>query len=351
MDYLPSKKFVMPVVSMLVVIFAGYFVRLIWTSPAKIAEIPQKNSVNGADYAKALAEANADTDNDNLMNWEEILWGTDILKADTDGDGTSDGDEIKAGRDPLVAGKETANPPSALSGGGKWTDALQKPEAVAVLSDGSTETLNYTQQFAAKFANSYFALKGAAGGEALTDKTKGALAQGMANEVTKSAASYADVYTEKDLKISQFAGVKTYLSDLSDAFERNFQNVTEMEVPFVTAMAKSGDFSQAGKLDVNITAYKKMAEYLKNAEVPSAYAKTHLTILNIMNNTAIAVEMLKQTKEDPLLAAVGIQFYYNQTGRSQQFFVDLFKQTLADGIDFADGQQGTFFNKYFVKQN
>ncbi|MDO8522734.1 MAG: hypothetical protein Q7S12_00395 [bacterium] len=346
MDYLPSKKFVMPVVSILVIILAGYFVHLIWTSVAKTTETSQKKSVAGADYAKALADAGADSDNDNLKNWEEVLWSTDVLKADTDGDGTSDGDEIKASRDPLIAGKEVAPP-----AGGGWTDAFQKPETLAVKSGDGTITLNYTQQFAATFANSYFALKGAAGGEALTDQTKEALANGMVKEVEKSAASYKDVYTEKDLKISQFAGVRTYLADLSDAFEKNFQNVTEMEVSFVTAMAKSGDFSQVGKLDENIAAYKRMVEYLKKREAPSAYAKIHLALLNIMNNTAIAVDMLKQTKEDPLLASVGIQFYYNQAGRGQQFFLDLDKQTKADGIDLADGQEGTFFNRYFVKQN
>ena len=58
MDYLPSKKFVMPVVSILVVIFAGYFVRLIWTSPAKIAETSQKNTVNSADYGIFFQEFN-----------------------------------------------------------------------------------------------------------------------------------------------------------------------------------------------------------------------------------------------------------------------------------------------------
>ncbi len=41
------------------------------------------------------SDANADIDNDNLLNFEEILYNTDINNSDTDGDGISDGNEIK----------------------------------------------------------------------------------------------------------------------------------------------------------------------------------------------------------------------------------------------------------------
>lgn len=344
MDYLPSKKFVSSVATLLVIVLAGYFAHYVWISKTT-THAPQKNKVSDANYTKSLAEANADTDNDSLKNWEESLWRTDPLRADTDGDGTSDGDEVKVGRDPLVIGKENSK------GSGAWTDQLSKPELLTINSGASTMTLNFTQQMAAQFANTYFAVKGSAGDQPLTDVTKASLANGISKEVEKKAASYQDIYTEKDLKISQFAGVRTYLSDLSDAFDKIFKNVTELELQFVTSAAQSGDTSQIGKLDANITAYKKMAEYLKNREVPAAYAKTHLILLNLMNNTAVAVDLLKHIKDDPMSATIGVKLYYNQITATQNFFLELYKQTQADGIDFADGQEGTFFNKYFVKKS
>ncbi len=43
----------------------------------------------------------ADSDGDLLKNWEEVIYGTNLLLADTDGGGESDGAEAAGGRDPL----------------------------------------------------------------------------------------------------------------------------------------------------------------------------------------------------------------------------------------------------------
>jgi hypothetical protein len=43
----------------------------------------------------------ADSDGDLLKNWEEVIYGTNLLVADTDGGGESDGAEAAGGRDPL----------------------------------------------------------------------------------------------------------------------------------------------------------------------------------------------------------------------------------------------------------
>ncbi len=44
-----------------------------------------------------------DSDNDDLTDAEELLYGTDPYNWDTDGDGISDGDEVANGTNPLVA--------------------------------------------------------------------------------------------------------------------------------------------------------------------------------------------------------------------------------------------------------
>ena len=42
-----------------------------------------------------------DTDEDELPDWEEKLYGTDMNNSDTDGDGATDGEEIRLGRNPV----------------------------------------------------------------------------------------------------------------------------------------------------------------------------------------------------------------------------------------------------------
>ncbi|PID83266.1 hypothetical protein CSB11_01880 [Candidatus Campbellbacteria bacterium] len=42
-----------------------------------------------------------DTDNDGLLDWQEIIYKTDIDNPDSDGDGINDGDEVRDGTNPL----------------------------------------------------------------------------------------------------------------------------------------------------------------------------------------------------------------------------------------------------------
>ena len=44
-----------------------------------------------------------DSDNDGLLDEEEIEYGTDPMNPDSDGDGFYDGDEVLGGHDPLDA--------------------------------------------------------------------------------------------------------------------------------------------------------------------------------------------------------------------------------------------------------
>jgi hypothetical protein len=61
----------------------------------------------------------ADTDKDELPDWEEVVRGTDPENPDTDGDGTPDGEEVGLGRDPLKPGPndKVVNPITILRPG------------------------------------------------------------------------------------------------------------------------------------------------------------------------------------------------------------------------------------------
>ena len=65
---------------------------------------PTEESIVANINLASLKNAELDSDNDGLKDWEETLWKTDPNNKDTDADGTTDGDEIATNRDPLTPG-------------------------------------------------------------------------------------------------------------------------------------------------------------------------------------------------------------------------------------------------------
>src|SRR3989338_1415814 len=334
MGYLPSKNFIAIVSSAIVVVFAGYFSSFVW----KIGRAPKiivQNTVQSDQ--KPADNVSEDTDGDGLKNWEEVLWKTNINKTDTDDDGMPDAEEIAEGRDPVIKRELLAS--------GAWSDALKKPEEI--MSDGPGKLNTLTENLAMEFANGYFSTKQAAGGQSLNTSTKSSIANALSLSVEQGVASYADIYSKKDVKISESADPKKYLNRLGAALDENFKNIDGMEVQIAAVSAQTGQYEELAKLDPYLEAYKKTVGFLVKESVPPSYADLHLMILNSMNNTGLAVENLKLIKADPFRSLIGVQLYYREIARARQFFGSLKTQTEKDKITFGLADTGSFFNQYF----
>lgn len=73
---------------------------------AVIADIEEAQDIANNIKEKEVLDnqEESDTDNDGLLDWQELLYGTDSEIADTDGDGMSDGEEVQKSRSPIIFG-------------------------------------------------------------------------------------------------------------------------------------------------------------------------------------------------------------------------------------------------------
>ena len=97
--YLPSRKIY------ILIILAIISTTIITVLLYEKKEIPiEINDIN-LNYISTSTWSKIDTDGDKdgVLDWQEMLYGTDKNKADTDNDGTNDIEEIKNNRDPLKA--------------------------------------------------------------------------------------------------------------------------------------------------------------------------------------------------------------------------------------------------------
>ena len=339
LDYLPSKNFVKAVGSIITILVVGWLVLYVWDLGKNSAGDPDVTSGEEIE-----AEANKDTDNDGLLDWEEALWKTNPEIMDTDGDGTSDGDEVKIGRDPRTVGVC----PSTSSGQTKTcTDKLQSPEEISKNKNSDGENTTFTAKIAEEFGKNYFAGKGVVGGEALSASAQESLADSIALGIEQGIAAYQDIFKKEDVKTSPTLDAKTYLNKLGGAFSKNFKNVSGSELDIISIIVSGEHFKDVKLFNPMIEAYKNMTFYLQKETAPETYAGLHLSAMNIMQNTLFAIRSIKEIEEDPAKAIVGMRLYMKESERTEEFLKNLKKQVEKDKITFAENDGGYFFNKYF----
>lgn len=321
----------------------GWLVLYIWDkgkSAYSTSNVPQKTS------DLFLANAEKDTDNDGLKDWEEELWRTDLIKIDSDGDGASDGEEVKAGRNPKITGI-CPEQPEQIEG---CTDKLQSPEEITK-KNNSNSTQTFTAKIAEDFGKNYFAGKGLVSGGSLSASAQQSLADSIALGIEQGTAAYQDIFKKEDIKISKSLEPKEYLNKLGNGFSKNFSAIGGKNIPteldIINLIISDEHFKNTKLFDPLIEAYKNMSSYLQKEIVPESYAELHLEMLNIMQNTLFAIRNMKEIEEDPAKAIVGIRLYAKESERTEEFLKKLKSQVEKDKIKFTEQEGGWFFMKYF----
>ena len=318
MGYLPSKNFIALVSAALVILFTGWFVSLVWNSAPETPKIASQAAATS--FLAAYQDANRDTDGDGLKDWEEILWKTDPNKADTDGDGISDREEIK--------------------------ESLKTTEQTKKSAEAEPQTL--TGRIAQKFALEYLTTQGASGGNP-DDFQKKSLSESLMTSLAKDALIFKDQFSAGDLATSKDVSAKSYLNELGAFLDKNFSGLKETEAGILDDAVSNSNFGGLKKLDAYISAYKKAVEFLNppagGEKVPENYASSHLELMNILNNTAIAVSYMQATEKDPAKGLIGLSIYFNQIPRAANFTKSIKARIKADALEFKPAEGGYHFVK------
>jgi len=326
MGYLPSKNFIALVFAALVILFTGWFVSLVWNSAPETSKSVSQTAATS--FLAAYEDADRDTDNDGLKDWEEILWKTDSNKADTDGDGTNDGEEIKLGRDPAMAGPN---------------DKLKKTEEAPKTGTVAPQTL--TDRIAQKFAVEYLTTQGASGGNPDVFQKK-SLSESLMTSLAKDALTFKDQFETLDVAINKDIPAKSYLNELGAFLDKNFAGLKDSEIEILDEAISDEKFEELQKLATYVSAYKKAVDFLKKEKVPAAYVPLHLELMNILNNTAIAVSYMQATEKDPAKGLVGLSLYFKQVERIPNFSKPIQAQIKKDALVFKPAEGGYHFAKY-----
>ena len=294
-------------------------------------KIGQKETISQKGGLTQITEAQLDSDNDGLKDWEEKLWGTDPNNPDTDGDGVKDGEELKQGRDPLKPG-----PDDKLA---QFQSLPKEPEPTF------SSPKNLTEELARQLIVQYFSQKGKGETPAISPDN---LAKDILSQ--SEGRTLKDEFSEKDL--NKFIeptkeNKKIYLNRLGEILENNFKNIKGNEFEILNESLAKGKEEELEKLVPYISAYQKTVSDLQNLIVPENknYISLHLLLMNIMNNLEKSVAAMKLVFQDQLKMVLGMNWYLDEAVRWKKFEEDFRILAVKDGIVFGKNEGGAFIVK------
>jgi len=297
-SFLPSKKFVIFIGS--VIALGG----LVWGGGVLLAKKTTYEKSHDAAALRAGTSTEdfytADADDDGIYDWEEGLWGTDPRDKDSDDDGTSDGDEI-----------------------GKRKDQLKEKNGITRADTASTD-LNQTELFARELfsAASMANQNGGLSPEAL-DNFSATFKQSV------SEAGIADVYTSASLNLKDVSAA-SYKKSLEAVFKGYLSSGLSAE----DAMYRlsSGDASAAHEIEEVAEFHHSISNALISLPAPFAAAGPHLLMANSSAKISLSLLSIRNFKEDPILAMVGLRQYFEYSDDYERAAADLAAYFKANGI-------------------
>lgn len=296
--YLPSRKFVVSLSTVIALVIIIVAVRYSWTGKKETLVLGNQE-ITTQDIANIKS---IDTDNDGLPDWEEALWKTDPKNPDTDGDGTPDGAEIDAGRNPLV--------PNTVGPGKEPNDKID-PKIIAsnTADDAEWNSLNETQKFSRTLFSDYIAVQPADGSALTADQTN--------QLVANSVANLPDVSLEQKYLIENISvidnptakDIANYYTKFNSIFNNEVKSNLLSEFSIMDTYTTNNDPKILKGLDKIIISYQKSAKDMIDVKTPAEIADSQLLYANSLYNLSILATKLKNVEGNPLIVMVTLNKY------------------------------------------
>ncbi len=266
-------------------------------------------------------DKNKDSDNDGLMDWQEITWQTDACKPDTDGDGYLDGEEVASGYNPTIPApndelpdRDPTKPRSiphnltiALAGSLREKITNQGMESISdVLDPSSISTSN----------------------RIVNTAIQQVISQAM-EEFSLPHIPDEEIVISAD---NSQAAIQFYAGKMVEAIEQweskssiDQGNSFESESELFYYAIQDRDFTE---IDKYIKFYQGAAEELKQIPVPAGLKDIHKEQIGIFQVTANIFKAIKQIDQDPLKTNLALEQYKVTKDLLKQMFLKL-----ADKLD------------------
>ncbi len=288
MQYLPSKKFLVIIVAVLL-LAGGLFLASRAGNFGSNADSAEKFSY----FSNLFKDNDKDSDSDGLKDWEETLWKTDPNNPDIDGDGVMDGEEVKAARNPLKPGPD---------------DQLKINITVGNLVSAGANELTKTDILARDFFANFLSLYQSG---KLDEQTKEKLTESFLAEINQE--QLPDKYKISDIKIindNSKEAMELYGNKLENVL--NGHIIPENEFVIFERAVKNEDQKEIQKLEPIASAYFQASQEILAIEAPSSASEMHLNLINSFFNIAKCIEKMETVFHDPVNAITGLKIYQKE---------------------------------------
>ncbi|MBI2628286.1 MAG: hypothetical protein HYW71_02555 [Candidatus Niyogibacteria bacterium] len=314
----PSKKIIYLIAGIGTAGLLLFFLPIVKSGLNKNQESKFKifSSSNQELIQKLEQEAQKDSDNDGLKDWEEALWKTDPLNPDTDKDNTLDGEEIRQNRDPLKAGPNDQLPDLKIGAENKIIGLNSQDFAATNLTGQIAKTLGFKALSGAE--NKNFSVP--ADSELLDSAAEKTLADFTA--LFHPQISENELIVINDNSEKNFA---EYLQSFSKVIAENPLPKISQEEAFLQAV-QDKDFSNSNEY---LNYYQKITWELKEIPAPKTFVSSHKRIIELLLGKIVVLENLKEIERDPLKTIIALQEHEKINEEIRQLmnkFADFFKK-------------------------
>ena len=260
------------------------------------------------------ADANKDSDNDGLKDWQEIqIYQSDPCKTDSDNDGYLDGEEVSSGYNPIIKAPGDELPGTTPKGPrplpANLTNALGSMLAQQIIT-GKIDSFNQNGQIlSAAELEKYPALQ-----------------QSVAQIVSAGDQLFApEIIDENKIKITNDispAAIQKYAGEAARALSIETapgQSTPPGEDSLLTAL-QNNDFTG---LDVEIAKYQQSYQKLAGLTVPINLIEIHKEQLNIFSKLIKINQSFSSFSEDPLKTIFALQSYQETLQQLDNWFLRL----------------------------